>query len=862
MNRYELRPGHRIMPQNSGISYRIEAGTVFVSVLLAYPDGSILSKKTVGIARAGVIIPGYAEAKVHDGQELIAHLLIEPKDTAMIEEIPFDESQKKDFLSAVGFESEDVEDFISSSDIYACLIHEYFFREKSKNALIEKNLEQHRNNKKIHEEIIVSAYNLNRERDSDADIIAENKLYQGMEFLCKKIGVDIAPLPDIKKASGGAISVELIARCSGFLCREVELSPKFYKEEISPLVCFAKDDNRPIVVYRNIFNRKYYYDPKNQKHEKLKAKVAANINKEAYCIHRPLNGDKLDIKTLIRFGAREFYFGDLLVTIIAMLLVAWVGIQVSNLNTTLYDRIIPQGSINNLLNYGMILIGCSIGSLLFSISQNIASFRQDNRIKYALQAAIYNRVFHMPEKFYRNHESGELAYRAGTAASSYYTLYTMGTAIILHLGYAMMYFGKMTDYTSGLAGAGLFFAFVNVALTVLVNQFFLKYRRKQSSIMGKMKSYMFQLFSGIDTIRAMGAEDAALYEYMDKTAEWSVTNYKYGIGDRISEAITTAITCVSTLIIYDDMIKGTSSMSTGVFIGYTTIYACFTGAMSAVANEIAQIYSMIPMLKNSMDILKTAPEMNNKGEILTDLEGDIKINNLSFAYDDKPVLRNINLHIQKGEYVAIVGATGCGKSTLLKLLLGFETPTSGDIRYDDKSLSWLSKPELRRFFGVVLQEDGLFMGPIYKNIVMSNADCTEEDVIRVLEEVGLIEDIKEMPLGLMTPVSEDAHTLSGGQIQRIYLARALIGNPKILFLDEATSSLDNIGQKIISDSIERRKITRVVIAHRLSTIINCDRIIVLDKGTIVEEGTYNELMQKGGLFKKLVENQALGRVNA
>ncbi|MCR5774907.1 MAG: ATP-binding cassette domain-containing protein [Lachnospiraceae bacterium] len=862
MNRYELRPGHRIMPQNNGISYRVASGTVFVSVLLAYSDGSILSKKTIGIARAGVIIPGYAEAKTHSGKELIAHMLIEPKDVALIEEIPFDEAHKKNFLESVGFESQGEEDTINSTDIYSYLIHEYFYRERSKDKFIEKNLEQHRNNKKIHEEIIVSAYNLNRERDSDADIIAENKLYQGMEFLCKKIGVTIASLTDVRKASGGEVSVQLIASCSGFLCREIELSPKFYKEEISPLVCFAKDDNRPIVIYRNILNRKYYYDPKNQKHEKLNAKVAANISKDAYCIHRPLNGDKLDLKTLIRFGMREFYIGDLLVTIIAMLLVAWVGIQVSTLNTTLYDRIIPQGSVNNLLNYGMILIGCSVGSLLFSISQNIASYRQDNKIKYALQAAIFNRVFHMPEKFYRNHESGELAYRAGTAASSYYTLYTMSTAIILHLAYAIIYFVKMTDFSSGLAGAGLFFAFFNVALTVLVNQFFLKYRRKQSSIMGKMKSYMFQLFSGIDTIRAMGAEDAAMYEYMDKTAEWSVTNYKYGFGDRITEAITTAITCVVTLIIYDDMVKGTSSMSTGMFIGYTTIYACFTGAVSAIANEIAMIYSMIPMLKNSMDILKTAPEMSNKGEILTDIEGDIKIVNLNFSYGDKPVLRNINLHIQKGEYVAIVGATGCGKSTLLKLLLGFEEPTSGDIRYDDKSLSWLSKPALRRFFGVVLQEDGLFMGPIYKNIIMSNSDCTEEDIIRVLEEVGLIEDIKAMPLGLMTPVSEDAHTLSGGQVQRIFLARALIGNPRILLLDEATSSLDNIGQKIISDSIEKRKITRVVIAHRLSTIINSDRIIVLDKGMIAEEGTYSELIQKGGLFKKLVENQALGGVNA
>ena len=149
------------------------------------------------------------------------------------------------------------------------------------------------------------------------------------------------------------------------------------------------------------------------------------------------------------------------------------------------------------------------------------------------------------------------------------------------------------------------------------------------------------------------------------------------------------------------------------------------------------------------------------------------------------------------------------------------------------------------------------MGSIYKNIVMSNGNYSEEDVVNVLTEVGLLEDIKAMPLGLFTPVSEDAHTISGGQIQRILLARALIKNPRVLFLDEATSSLDNISQKIVTDAVSKRKITRVVIAHRLSTIMQCDRIIVLDQGRIVEEGTYEQLTGKNGLFRQLVENQML-----
>ncbi|MCR4924280.1 MAG: ATP-binding cassette domain-containing protein [Lachnospiraceae bacterium] len=862
MNIYEVKNGHRIMPRNEGISYKIRSGAAFISLLLAYEDGRMLNRRTIGTAGEGVIVPGYAEEKLYNDQKLIAHLLIEPKNFLVIEELPFEEAHKSEFLDNMGYEGEDYENRISKSDMYDYLIHDYFFLEELKSEQIEKNIERHKANCKSQEEIIVSAYNLSRRRNPDADILEDDILYQGVEFLAKKMDLTLAPIDKIKRASKDKVTLQGIARCSGFLCREVELEPKFYKEEISPLICFTKDDGRPIAIYRNIFGRKYCYDPANREVRKLTARYAENISKKAYCIHRPLNDDRLDIRALIKFGMKEFHIGDMLVTLLAMFLVARVGIEVSNLHAALYDSIIPQGSVNNLVNYGMILLGCTIGSLFFSIAQNIAAFRQDNRIKYSLQAAIYNRVFHMPEKFYRNHESGELAYRAGTAASSYYTVYSTVTTILLYLLFAAIYFGKMLKYSDEFAKAGMFFAVAGIGLTILINQLYIKYRRRQSNIMGKIKSYLYQTFSGIDTIRAMGAEDAALYEYMDRASEWSITDFKYGVGDRISEVVSIAVTCLATIVIYDEMVNGNAVISTGVFIGFTSIYTCFTQAMTTIARQIAELYSMLPMLKNSMEILQTAPEKSNDGEILDSLNGDIKVSNVSFSYEPgKPVLKNINLHVKEGEYVAIVGRTGCGKSTLLKLLLGFETPTYGQIMYDDKGLAWMSKPELRRFFGVVLQDDGLFMGSIYKNIVMANPDYTEEDVIKVLNEVGLIEDIKAMPLGIMTPVSEDAHTISGGQMQRILLARALIGNPRILFLDEAMSSIDNIGQRIISESVRKRKITRVVIAHRLSTIVNADRIIVLDNGSIVEEGTYEELMNKKGSFSELVENQTLGNVS-
>ena len=219
------------------------------------------------------------------------------------------------------------------------------------------------------------------------------------------------------------------------------------------------------------------------------------------------------------------------------------------------------------------------------------------------------------------------------------------------------------------------------------------------------------------------------------------------------------------------------------------------------------------------------------------------------------MLRNVDLHIRPGEYVAITGRSGCGKSTLLRLLLGFEQPLSGMIYYDGIGMDRLNIPELRRRMGVVLQDGGLISGSILDNIKAGNRDLTGEELDRILDEVGLKEDIKALQMGILTPISEEWSTISGGQKQRILIARAIAGDPDILLMDEATSSLDNISQRYVCESLEKHRVTRVVIAHRLSTVVNCDRIIVMDNGQIVEQGSYDELMAKKGLFYRLAIDQ-------
>ena len=221
------------------------------------------------------------------------------------------------------------------------------------------------------------------------------------------------------------------------------------------------------------------------------------------------------------------------------------------------------------------------------------------------------------------------------------------------------------------------------------------------------------------------------------------------------------------------------------------------------------------------------------------------------------VIDNLSLKIRPGQYVAIVGKTGCGKSTLMRLLLGFEHPKKGAIYYDGKDLEKIELRSLRRRIGVVMQNGKLFQGDIYSNIVISAPWLSLQDAWEAAELAGIADDIKSMPMGMDTMISEGAGGISGGQRQRLMIARAIAPKPKILMFDEATSALDNITQKKISESLDSLKCTRIVIAHRLSTIKQCDRIIVLDKGKIIEDGRYEELIEKNGFFAELVARQRL-----
>jgi ABC-type bacteriocin/lantibiotic exporter with double-glycine peptidase domain len=244
---------------------------------------------------------------------------------------------------------------------------------------------------------------------------------------------------------------------------------------------------------------------------------------------------------------------------------------------------------------------------------------------------------------------------------------------------------------------------------------------------------------------------------------------------------------------------------------------------------------------------------------VSNLGGGIEVSSVTFRYGpDLPyVLHDLSFSVKPGEYVGIVGKSGCGKSTILRLLLGFEEPERGSIFFGQHDVRHVDLRSLRRHIGTVMQDGKLFMGDIANNITIATPGATIDDAWKAAELAGIADDIRKMPMGMQTLVTEGSGGISGGQRQRIMIARAVCGDKRVLVFDEATSALDNKTQKHVSDSLDSLNCTRVVVAHRLSTVRHCDRILVLDEGRIAEEGSYDELIARNGLFAKLVERQRL-----
>ena len=467
------------------------------------------------------------------------------------------------------------------------------------------------------------------------------------------------------------------------------------------------------------------------------------------------------------------------------------------------------------------------------------------------------RVMSLPANFFRKYSAGELTSRSSSVGSLCQLIMTMLVSTGLSSVASLLYITQILSFAPALVIPSLVIILITVVFSVVSSIVQLKISKKQMELGAKENGITYAMISGVQKIKLAGAEKRFFSRWLNLYSDSSELVYAPPTFIKINSVITTAISLVSTIVLYFLAVE--SGIDQSSYFAFTAAFGAVMSAFSSLASMALSIGRIKPIMEMAEPFLKAEPETADNKEIVTKLTGGIELNNVFFKYTENGpyIVNDLSLKIKAGEYIAIVGKTGCGKSTLMRLLLGFEKPEKGAVYYDGKDINSLDLGTLRRNIGSVIQSGGLFQGDIFSNIIITAPHLTLDDAWAAAEIAGIADDIRAMPMGMQTLISEGQGGISGGQKQRLMIARAVAPKPKILMFDEATSALDNKTQKQVSEALDSMGCTRIVIAHRLSTIRHCDRILVLDGGRVIEEGSYDELIAKNGYFAELVERQRL-----
>ncbi len=511
----------------------------------------------------------------------------------------------------------------------------------------------------------------------------------------------------------------------------------------------------------------------------------------------------------------------------------------------------------------------AVGMILIILSQIVTSLLREWLLAYLrarldthMMVNFFEHLLTLPYSFFQKRSSGDLLTRLSSNTVIRDTLSSQLISTILDVSTVVTYICILFWQSRAFGLLTIAIGAVDAVLLLSTTRPIRELMNRELAAQGKAQGYTAEALAGMATIKAAGAEQRALERWSNLFFDQlNISIRRSYISAIIGAAISTLRSFSSLALLWlgaTQVLNG--SISIGTMFALNTLATSFLSPLSSLVSSGQQLQLIHSHLERIADVTETEPEQNIQiVERPPKLSGSIQLSQVSFRYapDTPLILHSINLMIHAGQKIAIVGRTGSGKSTLGKLLLGLYLPTEGLISYDGIPLQTMNYQEVRRQFGVVMQDSSVFSGSVLQNITLNNPNMGVEQAAQAAEMAAIHDDIIQMPMGYETFVSEGGSALSGGQRQRLSLARALASSPTILLLDEATSHLDVITEQKVDQSLQRLACTQIIIAHRLSTIRNADLILVLDQGTIVERGTHRELLVQNGYYAHLMQQQQL-----
>ncbi|MEV6654246.1 NHLP bacteriocin export ABC transporter permease/ATPase subunit [Streptomyces sp. NPDC051219] len=661
--------------------------------------------------------------------------------------------------------------------------------------------------------------------------------------------------------AGGAVPgrmdpVERIALASRIRTRVVRLTGRWWRENSGPLVGRREEDATPVAL---LWRRGRYVavDPATGVRERIGKTNEAAFDQRAVMLYRPLPEGRLGLLPLVRFclrGTRTEMRGLVLGGLVAVALGALVPIATGKV----LGEYVPKAENGLIVQTALALIATSVVSAAFMLLQNVSVLRMEGRIEATLQPAVWDRLLRLPTKFFAGRSTGELAGAAMSISSIRRVLSGIGSVSVQASTVGTMNLVLLLVYSVPLALVAIAMLLVIAAVFLGLGLWQLRYQRRLIALGNKLNNQAFQTLRGLPKLRVAAAESFAYAAWAREFARTRELQQRIGRIKNVITVLNAVYLPLCTLVMFM-LLAGPArgSLSAGEFLTFSTAVTMMLSSVTQLTGALISAAAVLPMFEQVKPIFEEVPEVRGSSSQPGQLSGAVEARQLTYRYtDDGPlVLDGVDFQVRPGEFVAIVGASGCGKSTLLRLLIGFDKPVSGSVLYDGQDLTALDQAAVRRQCGVVLQNAQPFTGSIL-DCICGAETFTLEEAWEAAAMAGLAEDIKAMPMGMHTMLSDGGGTVSGGQRQRLMIAQALIRKPRILFFDEATSALDNEAQRVVIESTRTLRATRIVIAHRLSTIMDADRVIAMSDGKVVQQGPPAELLaDTGGLFHELVRRQ-------
>lgn len=643
-------------------------------------------------------------------------------------------------------------------------------------------------------------------------------------------------------------SIQELLNYNDIYHRRVSINKRDNSGESQMLIVFEKSNLRPYAIYREK-RKNWIYDPHKETHSLYEP--GFQLDEEGFEIYLSLPAKINNISNITSFT----FSSELLALIalaIASLVVMLFNLSIPVLTNLLVGTILPQNDQILLLQSLAIVLLITVSSMSAEYLKSLMTLRLEGVSDLRLQTALWDRLMRLPMSFIANFNTADLAARVSSISKIRVLLSNGVTTTLISSLFSLSYFVLMFVYDVELALWALAFTLISVISLVIITIQTIKYQASIELIAAGVTNFSFQAVMGMPQIRSAGAEPFVLLRWMKEINRLASIQLKANQCNDAIEQYGVLVSPLANLLLFSVVAVRLIGSQSGeqlnqiivAFISFNAAFAGFNSSLTSLASTIASIAGQVIVLWRRAKPILFAPVESGyeKDAIHHDLRGNFEFRDICYQFPDtqSPLLTNVSFNISPGEHVAITGESGCGKTTLIKMLLSFTIPDSGEILVDDIPLSKLSIRNYRRQLGVVMQSAQLNPGSIY-DVVCGGIVRRDEEVWEALEMASIASEVRAMPMQLETVLTGSGGTLSGGQVQRLAIARALITKPKALIMDEATSALDNASQQTITNTIQSLGITRISIAHRLSTIKGADKIVLMTRNMPIISGDWKDL---------------------